>query len=78
MSDRVGKHVAQPVFEGCGDAENEVDRPGGAVIVPMGAAAISGFIVGLLCRGGFVLAGVALLLALFCGYTGWWVRGFAR
>ena len=78
MSDWVARPVARPVSEGCGDAENEADRPGGAVIVPMGAAAISGFVVGLLCRGEFALAGVALLLALFCGYTGWWARGVAR
>jgi hypothetical protein len=78
MSDWVTKHSVQSAQDGCRDAEADPDYVGGAIIISMGAAGISGFVVGLLCGGAFAFAGIALLLAIFSGFAGWWVRGVVR
>lgn len=54
------------------------DQPGGCeVVVVMGAGAASGFIMGLLLPGGFLMAGAVFLLVIGAGGIGWWARGWS-
>jgi tetrahydromethanopterin S-methyltransferase subunit F len=57
------------------DAEGEADLDNGGSIIGMGAAGISGFIVGVLARGDLVGVAAIVLVALIAGYVGWWARG---
>lgn len=59
-------------FESSGDQKNVAASP---AVFLLFAGALSGFIVGSLARGAFLLA-VAVLVALMgAGLAGWWARG---
>lgn len=61
--------------------DDDGDDDGGrktAMIIPMGATALSGFLTGLLARGEFAAAGILFVTVVFCCFAGWWTRGVVR
>ncbi|NTA59911.1 hypothetical protein G6L32_14860 [Agrobacterium tumefaciens] len=53
---------------------SESEGVSGSLVAQM-IAAISGLLVGLLCRGFFAMAAIVLATALIFAFAGWWARG---
>lgn len=66
------RHKAQGRFEDASLDRMEQDR--GGVVIALLAAAISGFLVGLLTRGEMAFAVAVAVLVPVTGFAGWWLR----
>lgn len=66
------RQKVQARFEDANQGSAEEDR--GAVVIALLAAAISGFLMGLVTRGEIAFAVAALVLVPATGFAGWWLR----